>query len=72
MNIYLIYSADFYDRSTGTVLLNDKKITEKEYEEIVKIAKQQTDGYESSIVEYLVKYYNFTFADVTYCNVEDV
>lgn len=72
MNTYFIYSADFYDRSVGTVLYNEKLFSEEQFKEIVKVAKSETDGLESSIIEYLVKYCKFKRAKITSCNIETI
>ncbi len=72
LNTYFIYSADFYDRSVGTVLYNEELFTTEQFKEIVKVAKSQTDGLESSIIEYLVKYCKFKKADITSCNIEEI
>ncbi|MFS0657412.1 hypothetical protein AB1L07_02140 [Niallia alba] len=72
MYTYFIYSADFYDRSVGTVLFNEKLFTKEQFKEIVKVAKSQTDGLESSIIEYLVKYCKFYKPDIPKCNIENI
>lgn len=72
MNVYFIYSADTYDRSVGTVLLNEKSLSDMEFEKLVRIAKTHTDGDESSIIDYLIKRNRFIIANTPKCNIESI